>query len=197
MESKKIYESMAAIMAGVGAIDKSQKNQTQGFMYRGIDDFMNELHKLFADNKVILLPRELDHIQEQYTTAKGALQFHSRVHVEFNFVSLIDGSQLTADGWGEAADSADKGYNKCKSIALKYVLMQTFLVPLKDIADPDAETPEQVQSKPIEDPNLDLIMQQIKEARNLDDLGEIWRGWPAYQNDMKQAWLAKRKLLGV
>ena len=32
MESKKIYESMAAIMAGVGAIDKSQKNQTQGFM---------------------------------------------------------------------------------------------------------------------------------------------------------------------
>ena len=62
MESKKIYESMAAIMAGVGAIDKSQKNQTQGFMYRGIDDFMNALHKLFADNKVILLPRELDHI---------------------------------------------------------------------------------------------------------------------------------------
>ena len=110
---------------------------------------------------------------------------------------MIDGSQLTADGWGEAADSGDKGYNKCKSIALKYVLMQTFLVPLKDIADPDADTPEQVQSKSVEDPNLDLIMQQIKEARNLDDLGKIWRGWPAYQYDMKQAWLAKRKLLGV
>lgn len=197
MESKKIFESMAAIMAGVGAIDKSQKNQTQGFMYRGIDDFINALHKLFADNKVIILPRELDHIQEQFTTAKGGLQFRTRVHIEFNFVSMIDGSQLTADGWGEAADSGDKGYNKCKSIALKYVLMQTFLVPLKDIADPDADTPEQVQSKSVEDPNLDLIMQQIKEAKTLDDLGEIWRGWPTYQNDMKQAWLAKRKLLGV
>jgi hypothetical protein len=53
MEGKyKIYESVTAIMKGVQAIGKNKKNEQQGFKYRGIDDVMNELHGLFAENSV-------------------------------------------------------------------------------------------------------------------------------------------------
>ena len=137
----KIYAALGKVMSDVGAIGKTQENTQQNFKFRGIDDFMNHLHGLFAKHKVIILPSETEAIQEpyQYTDARGnaKLQFRSRIHFIFNFVSTEDGSSVQADGWGEAADNGDKGYNKCKSIALKYALMQMFLVPTADIADPD------------------------------------------------------------
>ena len=43
MENKpKIYEALINIMGEITPIKKEKKNQQQGFMYRGIDDFMNE-----------------------------------------------------------------------------------------------------------------------------------------------------------
>lgn len=139
-------------MSEVGAVGKDQVNTQQNFKFRGIDDMLNSLHGLFAKNGVIVLPNETEHIQEpyQYLDSRGnqKIQFRSRIHFTFNFVSTVDGSFVTADGWGEAADNGDKGYNKCKSIALKYVLMTLFLVPTADIADPDKETPDEIADAP-------------------------------------------------
>lgn len=147
MENK-IYTALGNIMETVGAIEKGQKNTQQNFMFRGIDDFMNTLHGLFAKNRVIILPHEEEAVQETVnyinSSGKPATQFRSKIHFRFHFVSTEDGSEVVTDGWGEAADNGDKGYNKCKSIALKYVLMQMFLVPTADIADPDKETPEEI-----------------------------------------------------
>lgn len=144
----KIYQALGKVMTDVGAIGKNQENTQQNFKFRGIDDFMNHLHGLFAKHHIIILPSETEAIQERidYVNSYGkpAVQFRSRIHFNFNFVSTEDGTSVFADGWGEAADNGDKGYNKCKSIALKYVLMQMFLVPTADIADPDKETPEEI-----------------------------------------------------
>ena len=144
----KIYQALGKVMTDVGAIGKNQENTQQNFKFRGIDDFMNHLHGLFAKHHIIILPSEIEAIQERidYVNSYGkpAVQFRSRIHFNFNFVSTEDGTSVFADGWGEAADNGDKGYNKCKSIALKYVLMQMFLVPTADIADPDKETPEEI-----------------------------------------------------
>ena len=40
-ETSKIYSALSAIMSECPAISKSQKNQQQGFMYRGVDVVMN------------------------------------------------------------------------------------------------------------------------------------------------------------
>lgn len=146
--AEKIYQSLGKIMSDVGAIGKNQENSQQGFKFRGIDDFMNTLHGLFAKHGVVIVPTETEHIQESYnyvnSYGKQSIQFRSRLHMNFMFISTEDGSMVVADGWGEAADNGDKGYNKCKSIALKYVLMQMFLVPTADIADPDRDTPDEL-----------------------------------------------------
>ena len=180
-------------MSEVGAIQKGQKNTQQNFMFRGIDDFMNTLHGLFAKHGVIILPSESEAIQEpiQYTDSNGRpkLQFRSRIHFAFHFVSTEDGSQVTADGWGEAADNGDKGYNKCKSIALKYVLMQLFLVPTADIADPDKDTPDEITvdapqkpqkraTKAVKDeggnPLLDEAIKAVESAKTKAELDAIY-----------------------
>lgn len=175
-----IYKKLGEVMGKIGAIDKGQKNVQQGFMFRGIDDFMNALHGLMAEAGIIILPSEIEHLQENFETVnkegRKNLQFRTRLHLRFTFVSTEDGSSVTADGWGEAADNGDKGYNKCKSIALKYVLMQMFLVPTKDIADPDKEVPDEVQSKNVQDdPDLELALLCVKEASTLADLQKVWK----------------------
>ena len=214
-----IYNKLGEVMKEVTAIDKTRKNEQQGFMFRGIEDFMNELHNSFAKHGIVILPHESEHIQESYEVknSKGELklQFRTRVHMEFKFVSTEDGSFVEADGWGEAADNADKGYNKTKSIALKYVLMQMFLVPTKDIADPDKETPEEVtapssrrshlerkeKTAPAPAPSDDsddlyLVKQLIKEAKTKDDLLKIWEEWPEAHDQIKPYFSERRKQLG-
>ena len=185
MEENKnlIYKKLGEVMSKIDAIDKGQKNVQQGFMFRGIDDFMNALHGLMADAGIIILPSEVEHVQENYTTKNGGTQFRTRLHLRFTFVSTEDGSSVTADGWGEAADNGDKGYNKCKSIALKYVLMQMFLVPTKDIADPDRETPEEISGRNEIDANLELALQCVREARTTAELQEVWTNNAGYQSD--------------
>lgn len=226
-----IYQKLGAVMKEVTAIDKNRKNEQQKFDYRGIEDFMNELHGLFAKHGVVILPRELEHIQEAFETYKSdgrggtekKLQFRSRIHLEFEFASTEDGSSVKADGWGEAADNGDKGYNKCKSIALKYVLMQMFLVPTKDIIDPDGEVPEPVSGKsttsprrtglkskaaapaPAPDPaptdgasdDFYLVKQLLSECKTKDELVKLWNDWPELHEQIKPIFTARRKELGI
>ena len=179
-----IFKKLGEVMSKIGAIDKGQRNVQQGFMFRGIDDFMNALHGLMAEAGIIILPSEVEHVQETFQTAKGGTQFRTRLHLQFTFVSTEDGSSVTADGWGEAADNGDKGYNKCKSIALKYVLMQMFLVPTKDIADLDRETADDVVAQQI-DTDLELALQCVKEAKSVAELQEVWNNNNGYQSDKR------------
>ena len=188
MESGKIYLSLGAIMKEITPIDKSQLNKAQNFNYRGIDDVMNELHGLMAKHGVIPIPRELEHIQDSYEVEKyennrvvKKLQFRSRIHMQYQFVSTEDGSSVEADGWGEAADSGDKGYNKCKSIAFKYILTQMFVIPTKELEDPDSETPDQVSAK--EDPDLELTLQLVKEAKSTEELQKVWNDNAGYKKN--------------
>lgn len=181
-KAENIYAKLGRVMQSIKAIGKNQTNEQQHFKFRGIDDFMNELHDHLADAGIIIIPSETEHLQEQFTTKNGTAQFRTRLHMKFTFVSTDDGSSITADGWGEAADSGDKGYNKCKSIALKYVLMQMFLVPTKDLTDPDSETPDPVQPQNIS-ADLELALQLVKEANNVTDLEQVWREHTGFQSD--------------
>ena len=219
-----IYNKLGEVIKEVTAIDKTRKNEQQGFMFRGIEDVMNSLHESFAKHGIIILPREIEHIQETFevTNREGrkTLQFRTRVHMAFKFVSTDDGSEVECDGWGEAADNGDKGYNKTKSIALKYVLMQMFLIPTKDMADPDKETPDEVPSNQgalrprmnykkskessapatapaDESDDLYLVKQLIKEAKTKEELLKIWNDWPEAHDKIKGDFSARRKELGI
>ena len=50
MDNPSIYAKIVSILKETKAITKSEKNQQQGFKFRGIDNVINELHELFAKN---------------------------------------------------------------------------------------------------------------------------------------------------
>ena len=137
----KIHSEMIAIMAGVGVIKKSSRNQQQNFNFRGIDAVYNELHTLMATNGVYTTSRIVDSHHEERQSKNGGALLYRVYTIEYTFYT-VDGSHVTTMVVGEGMDSGDKASNKAMAVAHKYALLQAFMVPTDDMADPDAESHE-------------------------------------------------------
>lgn len=138
---KNIFQALAAVNAKVEAIGKTRNNVQQNFKFRGIDDVMNALHGAMAAEGVFILTEPIGETERsERTTSKGGLLFHLLQRWNFTFCAP-DGSSVSASFVGEAMDSGDKGMNKSASVALKYVLLQMFLIPTIEqaAADPDGQ----------------------------------------------------------
>lgn len=136
-----IHERMVAILRDTKAIGKDMTNQAQGFKFRGIDQVYNALNDIFQTHGVFICPEVTDHQYVEKTTKSGSLSMHHFLRVKYHFTAE-DGSAVMMETIGEAADTGDKGLNKCMSIALKYALFECFLIPTLEDKDPDAHTTE-------------------------------------------------------
>lgn len=175
MEGKLIYERMAEILRETKAITKSEKNQQQGFKFRGIDNVMNELHELFAKNEVFILQEVKGFETENRPTKNGGMNTFTRATITFRYTT-IDGSYVETTNIGEAMDTGDKGMNKAMSIALKYSLLQMFLIPTEEQKDPDSTTPEETDFK-------QKAMNDISRASDMKALMNVWNGYPSLHKD--------------
>lgn len=187
METKKIFQVLPKILSEVSAIGKNSKNQQQGFMFRGIDDVMNELHGLFGKHGVFIIPEVVDYRVDERTTKSGSVMYATRTTIRFHFVA-DDGSEIVTTNVGEAMDSGDKGMNKTMSCALKYALMQMFLIPTKDLVDADATTPEETMPK-AQPKNVANVLTNIKRCASIAELKELQTkvaGTGRYDDEMKQ-----------
>lgn len=165
-----IYQSITKIMEEVPSIGKNQRNKTQGFMYRGIDDVMNALQPLLAKNKVFIVPEILEQTREERVTSKGGNLIYSICKIKYKFYAE-DGSSIEAIIIGEGMDSGDKATNKAMAIAMKYALFQVFCIPTDEMKDPDSETPEQSIKK---NNNTENILRENKiseaDAKKIDTM---------------------------
>ena len=106
MEEKLIFQKMTSILKETKAITKSEKNQQQGFKFRGIDNVMNELHELFAKNDVFILQEVQDFTVDARPTAKGGTLFYTRAKIKFRYMTT-DGSFVETVNVGEAMATED------------------------------------------------------------------------------------------
>lgn len=189
MENQLIYQKIANILKETTAISKGRKNQQQNFMFRSIDDVMNTLHESFAKNEVFILQEVQGFTTENRPTKSGGLNTFTRATIKFRYVTT-DGSCIETTNVGEAMDSGDKGMNKAMSVALKYSLLQMFLIPTEEKKDPDFDTPE-------ETPYLDMALQEINAAQSIDTLSGVYNSYTQLHTDSRfmNALSAKKKLL--
>lgn len=141
MNELSVNDLIVQAMNLLGPIAKSQRNQAQGFNFRGIDVVMNAIHPVFAKVGLFVTPDVISHECKEITTAKGAKMFHHTMNVGFKFRGAGCRDSIFCSTVGEASDSGDKGAAKCMSIALKYALFQTLMIPLEADSDPDAHSP--------------------------------------------------------
>jgi len=199
--TSQIYKSMAKILKEVDFIGKSKTadlGKGGKYNFRGIDDMYNVLHKSFADNQVFIIPEVLEttiETQDKGQDNYGNQKYQYSIIVKVRFTCFAeDGSSVSGIGIGHALDTSDKGTNKAQSSALKYFLMQTFLIPTEEDKDvennnlsveksknqsknfnqkPPAEPPKPVKSK-----NEQIAEDLIKKLENnqIQDLEKtkIW-----------------------
>lgn len=191
MSEQLIYVKIANILKETRAISKTEKNQQQGFKFRGIDNVMNELHELFSKNDVFILQEVQCFTTENRPTKSGGTNTFTRATIKFRYMTT-DGSFVETTNVGEAMDSGDKGMNKAMSIALKYSLLQMFLIPTEEAKDPDATTPEDTDY-------LGLALQEINAAQSIQTLTGIFNNYNTLQGNAKfmSALSSKKKQLSV
>jgi hypothetical protein len=172
-----IFTALVAVsgeLVKVG-IAKDRKNEQQGFKFRGIDDAMNTVSPILSKHDVVFLPTYEDYPDTERVTGKGSTLIFAKVKGIFTFVSAKDASSVTVTTFGVAMDSGDKATNKAMSAALKYALLQTFLIPTEGEPDADATTQEPSIPKPpagLEDWYTDLT---ATADTGWDPLASAWR----------------------
>ena len=157
-----ICTAINEIMAEIGAIGKTSKNTTQGFMYRGVDAVMNALQPAMVKHKVFVVPEVLEQTREERTNAKGTTLLYSILRVKFTFFA-DDGSNISAVVIGEGMDSGDKASNKAMSVAFKYACFQVFCIPTEEMKDPDAES-HTVTAKEVGKAELENFTAKVSQA---------------------------------
>ena len=137
-----IYTKLADVMQDVGSVGKNGYNQQQGFAFRSVDDTVLAVHEAMIKHRVLILPEvvNVEQAQREGISKAGHPQITTNVRVTVAYTfAAEDGSMVTTSAVGEGSDFGDKATSKAMSMALKYALFQTFLIPTGD-ADPDSET---------------------------------------------------------
>lgn len=148
---RQIHAALLAAMKDIAAkgIGKNKQADQQGgakYRYRGIDDAMNEMSVVLLHAGITVTPRYSDlQLVERARGAAGDGKATRLVILKGTFTfEAADGSSVTAEAYGEAADTMDKATTKAQSVAFRTVLFQQFIVPLMamDVEDDDVATQE-------------------------------------------------------
>ncbi len=161
-DTQAIYQAMIDVMRDVTHLGKDQRNPSQGFKFRGIDDLLNVLGPAMRKHGVFVLPNVQEIDSERIQTKAGGGAYRTIVKVAYTFIAA-DGSSVPAVGRGESIDTGDKSVSKAMTMAFKTMLFQLLALPTDELTDPDAEV-HQVEAAP--DPEAEARKQGIDEVRN-------------------------------
>ena len=140
----KVYEAISSVAKELSeeGIGKNRRNDSQKYAFRGIDDVLAALCLKLTKYGLVIVPRVVEVTREQVVNKNGTVLIYSTARVEYDFVSVEDGSKHTACGIGEGMDSGDKASNKAMSAAYKYMALQTFCVPVEGMVDSERDDHE-------------------------------------------------------
>lgn len=136
-----IYKLMPAIALVIGPVLKARSNQSQGYKFRGIDDFYSAISDPLAKHGVTVVPTMCEIHREEHQTKSGGTLHYSLVNVGYRF-QAADGSCIDAMVAGEGMDSGDKSLTKAFTAAYKTLMTQTFCIRTDEDKDSEIDSPE-------------------------------------------------------
>jgi hypothetical protein len=149
------------VMADVHYVRKHQPSDGGGLNYSYLSEevLVEAMHAAFLRHGLTVTPTGVQVVHVgQFKTVRGVSMNHSIVVVTYRTTHAQSG--LTEDGAavGEAMDTGDKSIPKAMTIAYKYLLRESFLIPTGDDPDrvpsegPDPEAAGDMQRAGVEPP---------------------------------------------
>lgn len=179
-----VHQAWSAVMDDVREIRKAERNQHQGYVFRGIDAVMNAVGPTFRRHGVSCVPvRIVEAKHRDFLSKKDVLQHEAIVTVEYR-VTGPAGDSFLGQSIGESTDSSDKATSQAMSVALRTFLLQGLTMPTDD-PDPDSVTVDRSTPDPYESQGWSSPEQRAAEFEALasasaelpDDLKERLRSW--------------------
>lgn len=163
-----------AVMQEVQGVAKKDKNQAQGFNFRGIDAVMNAVGPALRKSGGFISPSVNSVTYATAPTKNGGVANIARVDVTYS-VYGDQGEPISGNVVAEAFDSGDKATAKAMSVAYRTFLLQILCLPT-DEPDPDTFTYE--TAAPVASPEtvaaLDVWAEIVKGATTEAELKNAW-----------------------
>lgn len=141
-DKAKLFGKLATVMSEVRNLAKTGRNAYDNYDYVTADAIGATIGAQLAANGIAFLPAVVESTTEEFSTQKGATNYHTTVHMQMVFACTETGETWISDWYGEGNDRSDKSINKAIVSAVKYFLLKTFLISGGDDVDADAESPE-------------------------------------------------------
>ena len=170
MDKLPIAQALNEVMKAVGGIAKKDRNQSQGFNFRGIDSVVNAVSPQLQKFGVVVVPTVEDYSYDTVEIGRNRTAMgHVKVKVTYTFIGA-SGDAIKTTVVGEAMDSGDKATAKAMSVAFRTALLQALCLPT-DEPDPDATSYERSSAEDVLAPQA--VLTKIHQATNIESLSEI------------------------
>jgi hypothetical protein len=129
-----LREKFTEVRRRLGYVQKRGHNERHNYSYVTAADLAGSVGDILAELGVVVIP-QLQSISTE--TPRSSSDRIARVVMNYRFVDARSGEELTVRVPGEGADPGDKAPYKAMTGALKYALLQSFLLATGD--DPEDE----------------------------------------------------------
>jgi ERF superfamily protein len=129
-----LREKFAEVRRRLGYVQKRGHNERHNYSYVTAADLAGSVGDILAELGVVVIP-QLQSISTE--TPRSSSERIARIVMNYRFVDTKSGEELTVRVAGEGADAGDKAPYKAMTGALKYALLQSFLLATGD--DPEDE----------------------------------------------------------
>ena len=129
-----LREKFAEVRRRLGYVRKRGHNERHNYSYVMAADLAGSVGDILAELGVVVIP-QLQSISTE--TPRSSSERIARIVMNYRFVDARSGEELTVRVAGEGADAGDKAPYKAMTGALKYALLQSFLLATGD--DPEDE----------------------------------------------------------
>jgi hypothetical protein len=131
-----LRQKLAEVRRRIGYIQKRGHNERFNYSYVTAADIAGSVGDLLSELGVVVIPG-LENITYESTTARGETTRMARVVMSYTFSDVDSGEEIVAKVAGQGLDTGDKAPYKAMTGALKYALLQSFLLATGD--DPEDE----------------------------------------------------------
>jgi ERF superfamily len=131
-----LRQKLAEVRRRIGYIQKRGHNERFNYSYVTAADIAGSVGDLLSELGVVVIP-SLENITYESTTGRNETTRMARVVMAYTFSDVDSGEELVAKVAGQGLDTGDKAPYKAMTGALKYALLQSFLLATGD--DPEDE----------------------------------------------------------
>ena len=132
-----LRQKLAEVRRRIGYVQKRGRNERHNYSYVTAADIAGAVGDILAELGVIVVPRLESISHEPARTGRTDGEHLTHVVMSYSFVDVDTAEEIAVKVAGEGVDAGDKAPYKAMTGALKYALLQSFLLATGD--DPEDE----------------------------------------------------------